>query len=236
MALPCRHIIYFLRSKGVEEFAANLCHGRWLKKHLPADLVGDTQVATGSRVLSQMEKYRKVHEVTEKIAEMVSEKPSALFTTFLDVLKQCEGAIENNDIFAIELINENGNHKIQFSASIEQTYYADCIYFLIVSVAIDVNRAEGVDLNPTVLVSTGVRRTTTSIAGPSHGTIKMNSFSCLFVLIESLYLFSAPIEVNRAEGVDLHPTNPPIAGPSHGTMKKNLFSGQFMLIEFFFIF
>lgn len=112
MALPCRHIIYFLRSKGMDPFAANLCHNRWLKKHLPADLIGEAQMATP--VLSQAEKYRKVHEVTEKIAEMVSEKPSAIFTTFLNALNDCVEAIANNNIFAVELINENGNHQIHF--------------------------------------------------------------------------------------------------------------------------
>lgn len=111
MTLPCRHIIYFLRKNGMDPFAANLCHNRWLKKNLPADLVGDIQIAARSPVLSQMEKYRKVHEVTEKIAEMVSEKSSALFTTFLIALKQCEEAIANDNVFAVEVINENGKPK-----------------------------------------------------------------------------------------------------------------------------
>lgn len=120
MALPCRHIIYFLQNKAMDPFAVNLCHNRWLKKHLPADLVGDIQMATGSTVLSQMEKYRKVHEVTQKIAEMISEKPSAVFSTFFNALKQCEEAISENKIFAIEIINENGKHEInQFPRSSE---------------------------------------------------------------------------------------------------------------------
>lgn len=108
MVLPCRHIIYFRKKKNVDDFAANLCAKRWLKANLPAELIGETQAAAAPRVLSQLEKYRKVHEVTQRIAEMVSEKPTALFETFLNALKECEGAIADDKVFAIGYLNDEG--------------------------------------------------------------------------------------------------------------------------------
>lgn len=38
----------------------------------------------------------------------MSEKPMPLFSTFLSALKQCENAIANNSVFAVEMIHENG--------------------------------------------------------------------------------------------------------------------------------
>lgn len=143
---PCRHIIYFLRSKDVDSFVADLCHNKWLKKHLPAHLTGETQVATGPRVLSQMEKYRKVHEVTDKIAEIVSEKPSALFTTYFNVWKECERAIADNNIFEIELRNENGKQNVFSLYSVH--VYSWLYFFHIVAIGQGGDPAPNADSPP----------------------------------------------------------------------------------------
>lgn len=105
--------MFFLQRQEMDEFVPNLCHQRWPKSHLPADLQGDTiqakgvEVASAAPILSQAEKYRKAHNVTEKIAEMLSEKPMAVFETFMNVLRECERAVEYDQLFAIEILNEN---------------------------------------------------------------------------------------------------------------------------------
>lgn len=110
MSLPCRHIIYFLRRKQLEEFVPDLCHQRWRKSNLPVELFGETIPATvaANRTLSQNEKFRKAHDVTQKIAELLSEKPMAIFETFINAIRKCRAAIENDQLFVIENVNENG--------------------------------------------------------------------------------------------------------------------------------
>lgn len=115
MSLPCRHIIFFLQKKEMAQYAPNLCHKRWLKSHLPADLVGENIQVVAAKtapIMSQNEKFRKAHIITEKIAEMLSEKPMALFETFMDVMLQCQEAIADDQVFAIEFLNENGKRNI----------------------------------------------------------------------------------------------------------------------------
>lgn len=93
----------------MNQYVPNLCHQRWLKSNLPADLVGNNSQATRtSTILSQTEKYRKAHSITEQMAEMLSEKPMAIFETFINVMTQCQVAIANDQVFAIEILNENG--------------------------------------------------------------------------------------------------------------------------------
>lgn len=110
MSLPCRHIFFFLEIKQMELFVPHLCHMRWLKSHLPGDLIGAD--LRPSNILTQNQKYHQAYKMFEKIAE----KPMALFDTYMDALKDCYAAIQNHQIFSIELINRNFNaHEIDNS-------------------------------------------------------------------------------------------------------------------------
>lgn len=92
MSLPCRHIMFFVERKQLETFLPNLCNKRWLKSHLPGDLIGsDSRTAT---ILSQNQKYHQASKMVEKIAE----KPIGLFETYMRAMKDCLTAIENHQL------------------------------------------------------------------------------------------------------------------------------------------
>lgn len=107
MSLPCRHIFFFLERKQNELFVPQLCHMRWLKSHLPGDLIGAD--SRPSNILTQNQKYHQANKMVEKIAELMAEKPMALFDTYMDALKDCYAAIQNHQIFSIKLITRNSN-------------------------------------------------------------------------------------------------------------------------------
>lgn len=84
----------------------NICNRRWLKSYLPADLIGET--TPSAAIITQNQKFRAANNVIEKIAELLSEKPMPLYETYMDSMKECLAAIENNQLFSVETITGNG--------------------------------------------------------------------------------------------------------------------------------
>lgn len=111
MSLPCRHIFFFLEKKELDSYVPDVCNRRWLKSRLPAELVG----IVPSAILSQNQKYRQVNALTAKITELVAEKSSGLYGTYMEALKKCHDAIQNDQVFHVDLMNGAANEEGKFN-------------------------------------------------------------------------------------------------------------------------
>lgn len=104
MSLPCRHLVYFLREKQADLYVPKLCNQRWYKSYLPSELLGDISYIQKKTVMSQAEKFRNANGLLTRLAEVLSEKPHALFQTYISTLQNIGQLVEEDKLFAINEI------------------------------------------------------------------------------------------------------------------------------------
>lgn len=82
-----------------------------------------------NKILSQNEKYRKAHEILVNLAEIISEKPMGIFSTYLEILQKFQQFINNDTIFSVEAVN-NLDDNINSNENNENTITSAAILFL----------------------------------------------------------------------------------------------------------
>lgn len=102
MALPCRHLLRCLLDNEKNLFDASMCHRRWFKRYLPADLIGDIGYIENETAMTQNAKFREANELLTCIADSLSEKSTAIFRTYMIEMRNLLERIQNDQIFAIQ--------------------------------------------------------------------------------------------------------------------------------------
>lgn len=105
MGLPCRHLLKYLMEREMDLYVPALCNQRWLKSHLPSDLVGDMNYIQNQKTVSQTEKFHIANVMLTRVAEKLSELSTPKFQTFMAELQKVEGYLEQEILFVINEID-----------------------------------------------------------------------------------------------------------------------------------
>lgn len=102
MRLPCRHMLHFLSDKKLDLFDENLCHKRWLKRLMPADIFTPHDKQPQITQMTYNEKFLKIREITNDISDILATKPTNIFLTYVDLFKKSVELISKDVMFSFE--------------------------------------------------------------------------------------------------------------------------------------
>jgi hypothetical protein len=120
--LPCRHILFFRRSKGEPMFDPKLIEERWTIKYNAKALKPiDRQYATTQsmtlkmhkKVKSHAQKFRQAHALAKDVCDVAAESTGAYFEEKMEFLTSLREAWTNGERVALVLVSkESGGFSV----------------------------------------------------------------------------------------------------------------------------
>jgi hypothetical protein len=133
MALPCRHILAFRKSRNMALFAEGLCGRRWSRNFYLDSFAGwsSTETDLGTQtsevqqrcpIPSELNKFKTAQQVCSQLAGIAAEMPLRHFIHAIATLKQLASAWENGLEVALDISNPFGQQESSAVNSMENKY------------------------------------------------------------------------------------------------------------------
>lgn len=123
LGIPCRHMFHMRKLEGLPAFSVSGVAERWTKAYYaktcrltasPGAVPGTTEIyglqsSARPKILSEVQKYKKVSEALQQLASRIAEQPMAKFEALMTAVKQFSTAVENGSGIVILECPEQGD-------------------------------------------------------------------------------------------------------------------------------